>query len=583
MTSLGGADRNEGERGSPASSDRQRLVATRESNVLVLAGPGAGKTWLLTEHAAWLATHDHGGVLLLTFTQKAAGEMSGRVERKLGDSRQARRVRTRTFHAFGLEILSAHGSVVGLKENPVIITDKSEVEAIANALALELRVPGVDRFSQHLESWRRTHRNVFAVQHSFRKLLAAWNDRCLRTGEMDPGAVITLASLAIRTDAGVLSTVQHHAPNVLVDEAQDSDAAQLELLDDVLGVRPDSHLFVVMDPDQSLYGWRGADPVRVRSWCEKRGCAIESISENFRCAPKVQSLARSVLGRPPVDGDGGQFVVHSFESLNAEAEYVANYIRESATGDPGTRRAVLARADWRLGPLRACLMSSGIEVARGGRSSWDESERMVLLVLRAFVERESGSGSSEATRSLAERLWSIDSFELDKLERVANDDDVPLGDLIEVSSWRELLSFPNVRSPSHWLEDAAAVANVDLVGTSHLRQIARRARSIGELLQKARRGPEEMDSNHGLVVTTIHGSKGLEFDEVFVLGCEEGVIPSRHAKSDAALLEEARALYVAVTRAAHVVHLCWSQQDQYGRPQDLSRFLRPIDAQSRLV
>jgi ATP-dependent DNA helicase Rep len=277
------------------SGDRLRIAQSDDEHLVVLAGPGAGKTHLLVAHACWLARHHAGRVIMLTFTKKAAGEMGQRVARVLSPS-EARRVVASTIHAYAMSLLRAHGHHVGLPRNLQTLESR-DVQEIADHLASSHRLPQMDDFARRFERYQRLRGDIDAPNAP--PLLPLVVAEMRRTGNLDWETCIRFGTQLLNEHAQIRDSIRHHDRFVLLDEAQDCDPAQLAFVDALVG-GPDGsgHLLVAMDPDQSLYAFRQADPARVRAWADAYARTPVELSENYRCQPRVQALASHVLGRP---------------------------------------------------------------------------------------------------------------------------------------------------------------------------------------------------------------------------------------------------------------------------------------------
>lgn len=558
--------------------ERLEAALTDDRNVLVLAGPGAGKTFLLVAHAAHLAESYEGRIVVLTYTRNAARELERRIA-GLVEPFAARRIVARTLHAYARELLSVHGHHLGLG-HPLQILEPRDVEAMAQETASEMGAPVPIGFARTLEQVlrRRTLRPEDRHPSTFiGKVLKRMRDQGRLTWE---GCIDLAIELLERTEA-VATSVRYHDRFVLLDEAQDCDPAQLAFLDQLLGDGP-SHLFVAMDPDQNLYAFRDADPDLVFEWAKGHSPANFELTENFRCKPRIVEVARHVLGRsanPAIPAKGtARFFYGRDRSGEATfvAEQAAQRISEGAAPD---RIAVLARRNHLLDEVRDNLIQRGIIVRKTTRNGFSIQEQDILLALHFLHEWEEGRPPGTQTAIALRRLFNMPEEEIREREVEAlQSPDLHSGETLEDPRWLALRGLRESRiHPSELVLRTAEVFQWDLANDDLLRTMAAQARTLSQLLRQARQGAlPEMPSGQGMLVSTFHASKGLEFDIVFIMACEDGVIPDYRARTERALREERRALYVAMTRAAEeLVITCCGRGTASPKP---SPFLPPKES-----
>lgn len=565
------------------SPERLRIAQTLDRNVLVLAGPGAGKTHLLTAHAVWLAEQQRGRVVVLTFSHKAADDLSERVAQHAGTHAVRRLIIARTLHAHALDLLRVHGDRLGLPAGLAIL-ETADVDRLFSEVASELGTPPPARPAAELARLTRTRSWPDPTDDDpTAKLFRAVVTRMRERGTVDWDTCMRLATELLEEVPEVRRSVHHHDRFILVDEAQDTDAGQLAFVEQLVGGPRGAHLFVVMDPDQSLYAFRDADPRGALDWSRRFDPLEVEIEENFRCGPRIVALARRVLDKPATPAStGGAARLYVAEDLDDEARFVHTQLRERlengrlVAGDV----AVLARAHHRLDDVRAWLSDQGIPVRTQPRLEWSAAEDRVLGALSFLAEWNEGAAASEASFAFLRNVFALSETELQRLQWEAVAAERHPGDTLNDARWLAVRSSCEQarRRPAELIETVAHELGIELGQDDKLRRLARQARSLGELLRHARTAAprDEKRAPGGVMVTTFHGAKGLEFKTVFIVGCEEGVAPDFRARTEAALLEERRALYVAITRAADEVIMSWVRQRGTWRGVP-SRFLPPPD------
>ncbi len=556
---------------------RRALAARGDRATLILAGPGAGKTHLLVAHAVWLAAQQAGRVVLLTYSRKAATEMKRRADAMLPLSNRRLVVAT-TIHAHALDILRSHGHRMGLQAELQPL-DAREVQDLADTVARRDGLPMLDDFAERFERYQRVKGDMAAPR--LPPLVSAVDREMRATGRLDWDSCIRLATDLIRKHADVRASIRHHDRNVLVDEAQDCDANQLAFLEQLVGPPPgECHLFVVMDPDQSLYAFREAKPEIVRAWAKAYSHEESEITENFRCLPRVQAVAAHVLDRAwagPLEP--GLATLVEAQTRKSEACWVADDLaRRLSLGRDPNRVAVLARRRSRLGDVEAAL-EGRVPIRSDPRERWDAMEDRVLAAV-AFVKcwRDGISTPDIVSTFLINVMGLTPGASLEFQEQALQRARHP-AELLPESWWQSFsVWLEDRRSPEQVVAKLGEALGAQPSELDSLRAIAGLARSLGDLLRVARAGPDPSlaASSTGVLVTSFHGAKGLEFETVYVVGCEDGTIPDFRARADADITQERRALYVAITRARCELVLTRVNAEQ-GYRKKLSRFLPPAN------
>jgi superfamily I DNA/RNA helicase len=561
-------------------SNRRELATRTDRNVLVLAGPGAGKTHLLVAHAVWLAEQDTGRVILLTYSRKAAAEMKRRADEAL--SVEARRlVLANTIHAYALDLLRNYGHRVGIARGELEPIEGKDLQALADEVARRDGMTPMDDFVTRFERYQRIRGDMSAT--TLPPIVGAVDRELRARGRLDWDSCIRIATELLSSNADVRESVRHHDRNILLDEAQDCDANQLGLVEQIIGEPPGiGHLFVVMDPDQSLYAFRQANPELVRSWARGYAADDTEITENFRCSPRIQALAKHVLAKTWSGRlDPGVARMSSFANRDAEASWLSSEIEgKLANGVEPRRLAVLARRRSRLLEIEREL-SARFAIRTDPREQWTAPEERILAAVAFIKDWRDGAADPAVVTTFLIDVVGLSSADVLALEQDSVRSSRHPGDLLGVEWWRLLVAWlEERRSPVQIIEELAPLARAEDGDLRALRVLAQQARNLGDLLRSARSGPDPAHSTGvaGVLVTTFHGAKGLEFDTVFIVGCEDGTIPDFRARDEKALRDERRALYVAITRAASEVVMTYLTSDR-GYAKQPSRFLPPATDQ----
>jgi DNA helicase II / ATP-dependent DNA helicase PcrA len=515
------------------SEAQAEVVTTTAAPLAVVAGPGAGKTRVLTRRIAWRARHgdaDADHILVLTFSRRAAGELLGRLS-ALGLPAGARRagLTAGTFHAVAWAQLARHRAdrgqaPLGLLPQPARLARP----ALAGALGRDPFPTEVRAFVDEL-GWARmrgvTAATYGALAPGGRRLrpeviVAAWTDyerSKHRQGLVDLDDLLERGATLLEDDADARAAIRWRHRHVFVDEYQDLNPAHLRLLKAWVGDRPD--VCVVGDPDQAVYGFNGACPDlfdRVdRDW---PGIRVVTLTQDFRSSPEIVAVTEAV--RPAADGQPSSRSPRHSRRVPGPIPRVATFADE---GDEAA--AIAAAVLGRHGPGRG-WSQMGVLARTNAR----------LRVIATALSREEIPWRLRDVRPLADRPavrgW---------LEEVG--DTAPASDLREVvdaappSSDRDLV----LTAIDEYLQQSAAGtaaglrAWLDATGVNGQDQI----------------GP-------GVDLTTFHRAKGLEWESVWVAGAEDGTVPLASASSTAAgLAEEQRLFYVALSRASSELTVSW--------------------------
>jgi DNA helicase-2/ATP-dependent DNA helicase PcrA len=612
--------------------EQRRVVLAPDGPLLVVAGPGAGKTTVLAARAAYLVAARHAPpatVLALTFTAAAARQLRARLVGVLGEPGRA--VEVGTFHSFGLRVVRCWPGALGYADGRVRVYDQADAAALLREAAGAV---GLDASHWRPADLRRAlerHRLggvTAAGDPPLAPLADAYEALLRRRGAVDYPAMLALPLRLLDDDPPVRSLLQGAYRHVLADEFQDVCPAQYRLLR-VLAERHRS-LVAVGDAWQALFQWRGADARFLdefrRDFPEGR---VLALSENFRASGQLVALANAIgapLGErrlwtrnPP----GRPAVLHAASDERAEAAFVADEVarlRADGLVESLSRIAVLYRTNRQAGEVALALRARGLPYrVRGGGDLLARREvRDAVAYLRLAHDPTDGTALARIVDVPPRRLGRLAELvrtspctasELPsrarRLGAAAADRAGALASLIEMLHEESrrlhpaaLLDLVLERSGYRaWLEgrpDGAA----RLAHLAGLRELAVRAgRDLADWLDELRLG-EEPDAAHDgterVLLSTVHLAKGGEWTVVFVLGVEEGLLPHARALAPRAsggegaptdagsgLAEELKVAYVAVTRPCDRLYLTFARTRRRGErteARQLSRFVRGLPA-----
>ncbi len=606
---------------------QERAVTAPAGPTLVLAGPGSGKTRVLTSRVAWLVLeHDvpPWQVMAVTFTNKAAREMRERLEGLLGPAR-ARSLSLGTFHATCARILRREAEAAGISRDYVIFDSDDQRRLVKQALEdLNLDDKRYRPRSMHAAISQAKSELVppeaYASHSYFGEIVKRVYERyqALLTGNsgLDFDDLLMITATTFRNRPDVLAKYQEQYRHLLVDEFQDTNQAQYVLLRQLSGRY--HNLFCVADEDQSIYRWRGADYRNIRRLREDHA-DIETflLERNYRSTQTILDAARAVIrhNRDRVDknlfterGDGPEIVVHEAYDQDDEAQFVVDTIARLVAEEgrsPG-EFAVMYRTNAQSRALEDAFVRAGLPYKLVGATRFysrrevkdllaflrliqnpddDLSMERVINVpprgigrkTRTVLEdaaREEGTSVYQVLRqtrdsgSAGPDLWTraegaVLSF-LEKLEGwIAASRELPVADLI--SRVLEDTGYAD------YLRDGSDEGEERWANVVELRNVAADYAdySLAEFLTDVAL-VSDVDNLSGDVdaptLLTLHSAKGLEFPVVFITGMEEGLLPhSRSFDEPEEMAEERRLAYVGLTRAEDRLYLTYAfRRTRYG-------------------
>jgi DNA helicase-2/ATP-dependent DNA helicase PcrA len=570
--------------------DQTAAILHRGSPLLIVAGPGTGKTRTLVGRIAHLIENDGfdpGIVTAITFTRKAAGELRERLRARVGD--KAASITATTFHALALGILRQFPGEAGL---PAGFTVLGEAERLALVRELAERAGASGDAGKLASALARAKTDGGTPSSSelsdelaagLAVLLPLYQTALQERGALDFDDLVVRAVRLLEAHAPVLSQVRERCVHLLVDEYQDVNAGQYQLVRLLAPSDAAAGLCAVGDPDQAIYGFRGSDPSYFSRFTDDYpGSRSITLSRNYRSAAPVVALATAVIERAPsrptralvAQSSGGATVIrHLVADEHAEAALIVATIERAIGGTDMLMTADLA-TDERAGTFAD--QSTNAQGARGDVSG--------------------GHGvDGTADEADEETLGPLAFHDIAVLTRLSAQADVIEDALFRASipyqraGSEALTSRPHVadllarlersveRTGKKPLADAIAVldpdAKLDPRRQRAVELLCALALPFGHDLAAFREALAlERDADVALApqkvsLLTLHASKGLEFPLVFIAGCEDGVLPLRLPWLPGTDVdEERRLLYVGMTRAKRrLVLVSASKRNLLGR------------------
>jgi DNA helicase-2/ATP-dependent DNA helicase PcrA len=627
----------------PLNDAQRQAVTAPLAPTLVLAGAGSGKTRVLTHRVAWLVQVEgvspH-GVLAVTFTNKAAGEMRARIEAQLG--LPSAPLWIGTFHGIAHRLLRLHWRETGLPQGFSILDAEDQQRLVKRII----RGAGLDeaRWVPREVTWfinaqkdeglrpRHLKDDGDPTRRQMIRLYEAYEDACRRNGVVDFAELLLRSFELWKETPGLVEHYRSRFGHILVDEFQDTNTIQYAWMKALAGAT--SVPYVVGDDDQSIYRWRGA---RVENLQQFRrdfpGVQVFKLEQNYRSTGNILAAANAIIANNggrigkklwTEGGTGEPIRLYRAYNERDEAEFVVNRIRDWVSRG-GQRRdtAILYRSNAQSRVFEEYLLASRIPYrVYGGLRFFERQEiKDALAYLRLIANRDDdpsfervvnlptrgiGARTLEVLRAYAKAhsvsLWQSASPCAQELGARAS------SCLQAFLALIDKLGADTLGLPLH--EQADHVIEASGLAGHYRREKAdkgeTRLENLEELVSAARGfEPEDGDQpplmaflSHAVLesgegqaeewedcvqMMTLHSAKGLEFPVVFLCGLEDGLFPHQRSITDVQGLEEERRLcYVGATRAMRQLYLTYAEQrrmhgvDSYGAP---SRFITEIPVQ----
>ena len=586
---------------------QQQVVAHGDGAILVVAGPGSGKTRVLTERVRRLLadTTKHFRVLALTFTNKAANEMVERLD-DVPDIRK--RAFVGTLHSFCMEVLANRGKPIGVDALPNIFEsfdDRKQV--LANAVRSDPRLSallkGAGDAKEQQRKLGRWLERVSELKNSLifpsmvddddeRSLYESYDAELRASAALDYDDLLLLTYRLFEERPKVADFYRRQYRYICIDEAQDLNEAQYRLLVSLCGSEF-KNVLMVGDPKQAIYVWNGADPKYLDLFERDFSAKKVTLTENFRCSRTVVAAAQrldpsySVEGQLPVQG-----AVELIQSDDepGEARAVVSKIKSlvlkghpDIEGDISLGRcAVLGRNRFVFGALEDELKNQELPFFKKLSSAAYQSESDVVEQFELALRLLANPRDQLHLRILV-KAWGAQMVETDLPPATLRSDSLSViqtlatraqkgcaqavMDAITAMQWtgesfRFLNAITKIEEFANTLpeEDRALVLQDTREWKKHWDYYVRSEpgglHSITSFLGQVALGTTQQPKEDGLALLTVHSAKGMEFDVVFLIGMTEGTFPDYRAKGRS-LEEEARSAFVAVTRSKRLLYVTY--------------------------
>lgn len=618
------------------NADQAAAVTTIDGPVLVIAAPGSGKTTVLTRRLAYLLQNGvrPEQILAVTFTKKASTEMTQRLAKQIGSKDIASRMTVATFNSLGLKLLEGNYRRLGYTvDKPHLLLEGTQ-RALFDVLlreqdAMDIKYEELGAYislaKATLTEPNRVNRlSADPNEARMADLYKAYQLRMMQQNLIDFDDQIRLSVDLLLTQDDVRREIQARYTHVLVDEYQDTNRAQYTLLRQLAA--PHDNLFAVGDDAQGIYGFRAADIDNILSFSRDYPQAKEIYLEtNYRSTPGIIKLANNLIGfnakqikktiKAARSKEGQRIrnlkVLDQFNEASAMVESIKELFLE---GTPPEEIAVLYRTHAQALPIISSLVEAEIPfVVKKSGSFYDQAEIQDMLNFLRLALPKPHPLVEVAFEGLLRRLGiSKDAMSILKVEAERREgslwaaaelaDRLPLGSIQQrnlvlhaikmVGGWRrhqapiadlmlKILEQTRYRDTLQGKKGEQARQKLDCLSTFH-EQVTRWApKSLYDLFNTIDQHmrPKKAKKNEAVQLLTIHSSKGLEWDAVFVIGMEEATLPYQVALDEGNLAEERRLCYVAITRARRFLQLSHChERSSFGQKKSVvpSRFLHEM-------
>ena len=622
---------------------QREAVGTTEGFVRVIAGAGSGKTRALSCRFAFLVNELGilpGNILCVTFTNKAANEMRQRIHNLTGDNDTGY---VNTFHGFCVSVLQEDSFAVQYPKS-FLVLDNADVDAMLQIIYEErgltlrnmtfsmardrieilklFKRPDYyrDMIALPLEALKEKYDNAVTVEDIIFYGYLYQEKKCFG---LDYNDLIKFTLYIFKEREEIRLKWQQRLEYIMIDEFQDIDYLQYELMEVLCAWH--KNLFVVGDPDQTIYTWRGADGSYLLDFDKKfPGTKTIMMMENYRSTPQILAAANSLIAKNtkripkellPMLPDGGPVVCHFADRQDAEAKWISEEIKRlHEAGMPYSEITLLYRAHYVTRAIEQVFLQEKIPYTiYSGVQFYDRMEiKDALCYLRMIVYKDDLSFRrivNAPKRNMGKRRM---EFLQDYAEQHSCTLYQALQATLEDPVFKGTKAGPFVALVERFAGGQAGrpVSEVlaDILNESGYEKMLRtegsqeRLDNLAELKQSVYEyettcgeectlehylshvalftNTDSLDSKGKVKLMTVHAAKGLEFPCVFLCGMNEGIFPSRKVRTLEAMEEERRLAFVAATRAENRLYLTRAESRNFdGSPQYPSRFILDIDRQ----
>ncbi|HDT7989887.1 ATP-dependent helicase [Enterococcus faecalis] len=576
------------------TKSQQEIVDYIDGSLLVTAGPGSGKTRVLTQRIARILELKKGKVLALTFSNKAAEEITDRVKKQLSVENHER-IKVETIHSFCLDLVLNRGNQIGLEAGLTVIEDRNDkLEILKRAyFNSKMMLPEDKILHKELSAIEEHKRNFLYPDNieynsEFRDIFETYNNLLKSNRMIDFDDILYYSYRILIESPSVAKNYTRLFKYILIDEAQDLNNTQYRI---IKALTPNfKNLMMVGDSAQSIYGFNGSDSrIMTDMFIKDYQPKVFSLIENFRSTSKIIQAASKIqpesksLSVYPLEGE---FQIQAFKNEVEEAEWISNKIVYLL--DNGSKWvegkitlediAIIGRNRYLFSKIEEKLEESQIDFTLGGINSNVECETIEMKVFELGIRIIVNPFDDLHYRQLNKYL-NREGKESNFLEDILTNQTVNSAQVNTkifssvIEAWNILHKNQEsfVKSLNK-IKEKVLIEEIDeqfkflIQGdielwrtrwNKYVKQSVQGDRSLSYFRNQVSLGKLNTDNNSGIPLLTVHMSKGLEFQVVFIVGMVEGTFPDYRVKTPAQEKEELNNMFVALTRAKRECYLTY--------------------------
>lgn len=576
------------------TNKQQEIVNYTDGSLLVTAGPGSGKTRVLTYRIDNILKTKKGRVLALTFSNKAAEEITERITGSFTDE-EAKRVKIETIHSFCLDIVMNKGNLIGLPPNLSIVEDqKDKIQLLKRVIKDSTSINNDEKLNKVLMKIQHYKKNFISPdmleddEVGISNVYLTYNNILLKNNVIDFDDILFYAYKILIDRPKVASNYTRLYKYIMIDEAQDLNRTQYKIIKAL--TQGFKNIMMVGDPDQSIYGFNGSDSsIMTDEFVRDFEPKEFSLNENFRSTSKIIEAAKKI--QPETISDSvfpleGEFQINSFDDELEEAKWITERINSLLENGSNWKDepvelediAIIGRNKYLFNDIEECFIENELDYTFGNSNSNLESESIemkiheagVKVLINQFDELSYEKICSHLGREKVESDYLTDILTNAEVNNPAVNTNI-FSAVIE--SWNTLKNDTSNFSKSLRVinncidkemldEDFLFLIKNDLdLWEKRWRKYCgvtvQGDRSLSYFRNQVSLGKMNTDSSTGISLMTVHMSKGLEFDIVFIVGLTQGTFPDYRVSTSIQKKEELNNMFVAITRAKRECYLTY--------------------------
>lgn len=586
---------------------QKKAICHNTGPVLVVAGPGSGKTFVITHRIQYLIQNlgvSAQNILVITFTKNAASEMKARTMSLVGN--KASGISFGTFHSLFFNIIChaggyTKGSVIEekIKKNLILRFAESLEIVSSDTDELYMNIQGdISRYKMH-KALTLDFEPRSMSSDKFEVLVDKYERYMEEQRLLDFDDLIIKTYRILKKNEHYRLTWQDKFKYILIDEFQDIDSIQFEIIK--MLVNKENNIFAVGDDDQSIYGFRGARPeIMLGFKNEFKDAEIIELSVNYRSVKNIVDISSNVIVQNKAryskmiranTSDLGVISIEEFDDRDDEARYIKDFVKHHEGEEADI--AILFRTNRVAKFYMDFLRDNNINV-NGAKLGNRLCDHFMTKDIMAYLRMAYGDQSRANFLKIMNKPYR--GFQRIDLPEVINFEDILKNNNIyseDYENFNKLYSginiikklpvygavhyILNVFEYSEYLRAYAIEREIDYLElketANKLYEISKQANDLNSFKQLINNSNiSEDESDNGIKIMTMHGSKGLEFNYIIIPEAIEGVIPLKQAVSEDEIEEERRIMYVAMTRAKKELHILYPK-NYLGRQCARSRFI----------